>query len=155
MKVKYAALSALAGAFALAPSAAQVPAADFSYSPVSPGAWTYRAVTGGSEASFVDGTGTTRLVIGCGKLTRLVTMSRVIPAPASTLSVWTSSGGRTLASRFDQPSGRVIAQLGASDTLLDAIVFSRGRFVVSMPGTAPLVVPSGTEIAHIVEDCRG
>jgi hypothetical protein len=155
MKLKYAALVALAGAIALAPSAAQVPATDFSYSPVSPGGWNYRAVTGGSEASFVDGTGASRMIVGCGKLTRLVTLSRVIAAPASTMSIWTSSGSRQFASRYDQPSGRVIAQLGASDPFLDAIVFSRGRFVVSMPGSVPLIMPSGTELAHIVEDCRG
>ena len=85
---------------------------DFSYWPVSPGAWTYRAVTGGSEAAFVDGAGATRMVIACGKLTRLVTLSRISAAPASSLSFWTSSDSRNLASRFDQPSGRIIAQVG-------------------------------------------
>jgi len=155
MKLKFAALVALAGAFLPAASTAQVPATDFSYSPVSPGAWNYRAVAGGSEASFVDGTGTTRMVVACGKLTRLVTLSRISGAPASTMSFWTSSASRNLAARFDQPSSRVIAQLGASDSLLDAIAFSRGRFAVSMPGTPPLVLPAGTELAHIVEDCRG
>jgi hypothetical protein len=39
--------------------------------------------------------------------------------------------------------------------LLDAMVFSRGRFAISMPGSPALVVPAGTEVAHVVEDCRG
>jgi hypothetical protein len=133
---------------------AQAPATDFSYSAVSPGSWTYRAVAGGSEAAFVDGTGTTRMVIGCGTITRLVTLSRVSAAPAATLSFWTSSDSRNLTARYDQPSGRVIAQVGATDPLLDAIVFSRGRFAVSMPGLGAIVMPAGTEIAHVVEDCR-
>lgn len=145
---------AMAGVLALCPLQAQITGADFSYSPVSPGSWTYRAVTGGSEAAFVDGTGTTRMVIACGKLTRLVTLSRISAAPAATLSFWTSSATRDLPSRFDQPSGRIVTQVGSMDPLLDALTFSRGRFAVSMPGMAALIMPAGTEIAHVVEDCR-
>ena len=155
---------AMAGMLALGPqkiqaAQAQVPApaqavADFSYSPVSPGSWTYRGVAGGSEASFVDGTGAARMVILCGKVTRLVTLSRISAAPSSSLSIWTSSMSRNLSSRFDQPSGRVIAQVGASDALLDAMAFSRGRFAVSMPGAPALVLPVGAEVDHVVEDCR-
>ena len=148
-------------AMAAALSCTQLPAqtlstaADYSYSPISPGAWTYRSVPGGSEASFVDGAGITRMVAACGKVTRLVTLSRISAAPAATLSFWTSSATRDLPARFDANSKRVIAQVGASDALLDALVFSRGRFAVSMPGSPALVVPAGTEVAHVVEDCRG
>lgn len=149
--MKRIAFAAVACAMAFAPAKAQ---ADFSHSPVSPGSWVYRAVTGGSEAAFVDGTGTTRMVIACGKVTRLVTLSRISAAPAASMSFWTSSVTRNLASRFDQTSGRVIAQLGAADPLLDSIAFSRGRFAISMPGSPAYVLPAGTEIAHVVEDCR-
>ena len=153
--MKRIAFVALAGAIALGPLQAQTTAtADYSYWPVSPGAWTYRAVPGGSEASFVDGTGAARVVIACGKLTRLVTISRISAAPSSSLSIWTSSLSRNLPSRFDQASGRVIAQVGATDPLLDAIALSRGRIAVSMPGSPVFVLPVGTEIDHVVEDCR-
>jgi len=47
-----------------------------------------------------------------------------------------------------------LASVGGMDPLLDAIAFSRGRFAVSMPGSPALVMPAGTEIAHVVEDCR-
>ena len=43
---------------------------------------------------------------------------------------------------------RVTADLAANDPLLDAIAFSRGRFVVSMPGMAALVVPAWPEAAR-------
>ena len=157
--MKRIAFVAMAGALAFGPAQAQVltPAqapVDFSYSPVSPGSWSYRAVAGGSEASFIDGTGAARMVIACGKVTRLVTLSRISSAPASSLSFWTSSLSRNLASRFDQPTGRVITQLGASDALLDAMALSRGRFAVSMPGSPALVLPVGAEVDHVVEDCR-
>lgn len=153
--MKRIAFIAMAGAMALAPLQAQAPAtADYSYWPVSPGSWMYRAVPGGSEASFVDGSGAARMVIACGKLTRLVTLSRISAAPASSLSIWTSSLSRNLPSRFDQASGRVIAQIGAADPLLDAIALSRGRVVVSMPGSPAFVLPTGAEVDHVVEDCR-
>ena len=155
--MKRIAFAAMAAALSCAKLQAQTPSAatDYSYSPITPGAWTYRPVAGGSEASFVDTTGITRLVATCGKVTRLVTLSRISAAPAATLSFWTSSATRDLPARFDINSKRVIAQIGASDPLLDALVFSRGRFAVSMPGSPALVAPAGTEVAHVVEDCRG
>ena len=90
------AFAAMAGALVCAPLQAQVPvaAADYSFSPVSPGTWTYRAVAGGSEATFVDTTNLARLVVGCGTSIRLVTISRISAAPAATLSFWTSSATR-------------------------------------------------------------
>ena len=152
--MKSLALAAMICASAATPLQAQTTPADFSYAPVTPGAWTYRTVTGGTEAAFVDGGGATRMIIACGKVTRLVTLSRLSAAHATTMSFWTSSASRDLLSRFDQPSGRVIAQLGGMDPLLDAIAFSRGRFAISMPGYPALVLPAGTEIAHVIEDCR-
>ena len=152
--MKRIALFATACALASVSAKAQVTATDFSYSPVSPGSWVYRSVAGGSEASFVDGTGTTRMVLACGKITRLMTISRISAAPAANLSFWTSSLSRNLAARFDQRSGRVIAQVGAADALLDALAFSRGRFALLMPGSPALVIPAGAEIAHVIEDCR-
>ena len=161
MRLRRIAFVATAGALAFAPLQAQAPAqpsqpapVDFSYAPVTPGAWTYRTVTGGTEAAFVDSSGITRLVMACGTVSRLVTLSRISAVPAASLSIWTISASRSLAARFDQRAQRVIAQIGGADALLDAIVFSRGRFAVSMPGSPALVVPAGTEIAHIVEDCR-
>ncbi|HKH29123.1 MAG TPA: hypothetical protein VKA61_12430 [Sphingomicrobium sp.] len=157
--MKRIALFAMAGAMALGSAPAQIPTpaqapADFGYTPVSPGSWSYRPVAGGSEANFIDATGRARMVIACGKVTRLVTLSRISSAPASSLSFWTSSMSRNLPSRFDQPGGRVIAQVGASDALLDAMALSRGRFAVSMPGSPALVLPVGAEVDHVVEDCR-
>ena len=148
--MKRIALIAAACVPAFGPASAQVPAGEFSFSPVSQGSWGYRAVPGGSEATFVDATGTARMAVACGRVTRLVTLSRISAAPASSFSLWTSSATRNLGATFDQRSGRVIAQ----DPLLDAIAFSRGRFALSMPGFPALVLPAGPEIAHVVEDCR-
>jgi hypothetical protein len=45
-------------------------------------------------------------------------------------------------------------ELGARDALVDAIGFSRGRFVVEGGGLAALVVPAWPEILRVAEDCR-
>jgi hypothetical protein len=152
--VRRIAFVAMAGALALDPLQAQGTTADFSHSPVTTGSWTYRAVAGGSEASFVDGSGQARMVIACGRVTRLVTLSRISAAPASSISIWTSSATRDLASRFDQNARRVIAQVAAADPLLDAIVSSRGRIGFTVTGQPSLVVPAWAEAARVIEDCR-
>ena len=152
--MKRIALIAAACVLSFGPASAQVPAGEFSYSPVTSGSWGYRPVAGGSEAIFVDATGTARMAVACGRVTRLVTLSRISGAPASSLSFWTSSATRNLGATFDQRSGRVIAQVSANDPLLDALAFSRGRFALSMPGFPALVLPAGPELAHVFEDCR-
>ena len=52
----------------------------------------------------------------------------------------------------DSPTDFVLA---VTDPLLDAMAFSRGRFVVEQPGQAPLVLPPYAEIGRVIEDCRG
>jgi hypothetical protein len=45
-------------------------------------------------------------------------------------------------------------RLSAYDPLLDAIAFSRGRFLVAGGGAGILAVPSWPEAARAIEDCR-
>jgi hypothetical protein len=40
------------------------------------------------------------------------------------------------------------------DSLLDAIAFSRGRFIVDGGGGLRLVLPASPEAARSIEDCR-
>jgi hypothetical protein len=58
----------------------------------------------------------------------------------------------TLARTLRLASGQ--APIAASDALLDAIIYSRGRFMVSVAGQPDLIVPPWPEIARVVEDCR-
>ena len=48
----------------------------------------------------------------------------------------------------------VAAGLQPSDTLLDAMGFSRGRFLVEQAGLPILVVPAWAEVLRVTEDCR-
>jgi hypothetical protein len=52
------------------------------------------------------------------------------------------------------PSQQLAVSLVTRDPLLDAIAFSRGRFMVEVPGTATLYLPAWPEVARVVEDCR-
>jgi hypothetical protein len=52
------------------------------------------------------------------------------------------------------PFGGIMAQLGARDPLLDAIAFSRGKFIVAVGGAPDLVLPSWAEVSRVIEDCR-
>ena len=143
---------ATAGLFAL--NAAKAQSVDFSYSAVTTGSWSYAPSVSGSEARFTDSAGAVRAAITCARVTRQVSLSRSSLAPAATMSIWTSSASRELASRFDQAALRVTTQTTAYDPLLDALAFSRGRFAILMPGSPALVLPSGPEPAHVFEDCR-
>ena len=103
------------------------------------GQWSYVATATGGEARFG-----THLLLVCDKPTRTVTISRP-GAPAAALTITTDMQTRTIA-----PNGR----LSAYDPLLDAMAFSRGRFLVSGGSAAVLAIPSWPEAARAIEDCR-
>jgi hypothetical protein len=121
-----------------------VPAVDWRSVPVASGSWNWRAIPGGSEAVFADGRGP-QFALRCTVASRRVSLTRTGAINGAPLVVRTSSGDRTLP---------WIANLPATDPLLDAIAFSRGRFVVEVAGAPRLVLPAWPEAARAVEDCR-
>lgn len=149
---------AFAAALALplpAPALSQAPApiALDRYQPVA-GSWSYRTIAGGSEASFADAAGTQRLVIRCNRAARTMSLVRTaVPAAAPALSVWTSSAARSLPARFEATK-TLTADVTATDPLLDALAFSRGRFATAAAGVPMLTLPAAPEVARVVEDCR-
>jgi hypothetical protein len=136
---------------ALLPSAAhaQAPLANvdaYRAMPLASGAWTLRLSPGSSEASFgVQGV-PARLTLRCDLVARRVRVSRP-DRPPGPITIVTSSMTRTLTA-----PGEVLA----FEPLLDAITFSRGRFVIlgSGSGADVLIIPAWPEAARIVEDCR-
>ena len=111
--------------------------------PLSVGAWTYGATPTGSEAVFGN-----VFVVRCNNANRQVTLQRLgsNPSPGPALVVATDSIARSLPG-----SGAILA---ARDPLLDAIAYSRGRFIVSGGGGAALVIPAWPEAARAIDDCR-
>ena len=133
---------AVALTVAAAPASAQLAPLTFDFGktlPLAAGTWSYAITATGGEARFGA-----HLLLICDKPTRTVTISRPAVPPAA-LTVVTDMQTRILA-----PGGR----LSASDPLLDAMAFSRGRFLVSGGNTAVLAVPSWPEAARAIEDCR-
>ena len=136
----------IAALFGLSLQAAGIatPPADWRARPIAAGTWTWRGTPATSEAIFSDPRGP-QLVIRCTRATRQVSFSRTGLAPTVPIRVVTTSSQRQL------PPGNVVP---ATDSLLDAIAFSRGRLWVDAAGTMPLFLRSAAEPARAVEDCR-
>jgi hypothetical protein len=122
--------------------------------PYTPGDWVYRQDARGSIALFGVPGADAQFTIRCDRQASAVYLSRAgtVSAP---LQLRTSTLQRSLAV---QPTGGtppyVAAAVGPRDTVMDAIAFSRGRFVVQQQGTTTLVLPSWAEIGRVIEDCR-
>ena len=121
---------------------------------MTPGTWSYARDDRGSIARFGVPTGDALLTLRCDAGARRIYLARV-GALSGSLTVRTSSTTRVVATA---PTGGnppyAAVSLTPNDALLDAIGFSRGRFVVEQPGAATLVVPAWPEIERVTEDCR-
>jgi hypothetical protein len=118
------------------------------------GNWTYAATATGSESTFSNESGQAQLTIRCTRSTRRVAFLKAATAASPTLSIWTSSQTKVLPATYDTTTARVSADVGAYDSLLDAIASSRGRIGFSVPGAQALVVPPWADVGRVIEDCR-
>ncbi|WP_300974851.1 hypothetical protein [Sphingomonas sp. LHG3406-1] len=134
----------LASLQAIVAAAPPVAPADWRARPTNAGTWTWRNAPDASEAIFSDSRGP-QLVIRCTRATRRVSFSRTGGGPAAPIRIATTSSERAL------PPGNMLL---ASDPLLDAIAFTRGRLWVDVQGTLPLILRSAAEPARAIEDCR-
>ena len=114
------------------------------FMPLAPGQWSYTPTLGGSEARFGG-----RFAIQCDRNMRRVILRRAelaMTSPATPMIVTTDLAVHTL------PANGILVN---TNRALDAIAFSRGRFVVSGGGSSSqLVAPSSPEAARTIEDCR-
>jgi len=123
------------------------PPADWRDWPLTAGEWRYA----GGIATF-GAPGQTRLRLACaGDRGTLILTQPGARAGATTLR--TTSMARTLAATAGAEGAQLA--LPVRDPAVDAMGFSRGRFVLEQPGIAPLVVPAAPEILRVAEDCRG
>lgn len=148
----FAAIAALT--FASSLSAQAVAPFDVETAAALPGNWTWTATSDGSQAVFLNSSGMPQLWLHCARASRVVTIARPAGAAAAFLTVWTSSQSRAIPASFNPTTARSTAQLSASDPLLDALAFSRGRIAVAIGAMPPVVAPAWPEIARVVEDCR-
>lgn len=138
------------------PPVAVTPAPDWRDRPITPGAWRWGLVGGASSARFAAGTGGALLEFRCDRPSGTVLLIRPGAggeATATTVTT-TSTARRVTAQPLPGPGPQLAIPIPARDPLLDAIVFSRGRFAVESQGLAPLYLPSRPEVARVIEDCR-
>ena len=157
------AIAALAMAFAVlagsghAQPIASAPASppsesDWRSAPITPGDWQWSNDGGQSVARFAGGL----LVLSCDREAREVTLLRsgMSNEPVA-MTILTSSAERpATGSARSTPSPAIAVSFAASDPLLDAMAFSRGRFALETAGLPTLYVPSWPEVSRVIEDCR-
>jgi len=131
--------------------------ADWSDWPVTLGDWAYRRDGGQTVATYGAG-GQPIASLRCDRATRQVTLARSGQG-ANGFTIRTTSLSRSLPTETrvapDSPAPQATATLGANDMLLDAMAFSRGRFVIEQRGAPTLVLPPYAEVGRVIEDCRG
>lgn len=129
--------------------------ADWRDWPLAPGTWVYRQDERGSIALFGRAGADADLTLRCDRGRGRLYLSRRSNG-AGALTVRTSTTRKTLdASPAGGTPAYAAVELGPRDSLVDAMGFSRGRFVVQGGGAADLVVPAWPEILRVAEDCRG
>ena len=132
------------------------PAVEWRDMPLTSGNWYYRSEAATSQALFGPANSEASFLLRCDRASRRVTLSREGTTTGNAMTVRTTSTSRSLpVTGQTEPLAYVSATLAASDRLLDAIAFSRGRFTVEVPGTPMMVIPAWPEPARVVEDCRG
>ncbi len=146
------------------PSPAPAPRADAASwrdLPQTPGVWTYAAEPGGSVVRFGQPGAGSSVLIRCDRARPAIVLQRAgFGANAVPATITTSSTQRRLtatpAATASAPNAAIPFEIAFAvrDPLLDAIAFSRGRFMLEMSGAQTLVLPVWSELGRVIEDCR-
>ena len=124
--------------------------------PLTPGDWRYARDAGGSSASYGQAGFAPDLIVRCDTARRVIVLTRPARGAAATgrITIRTTSSDTGYAVIAGADGASWNADLAATDRTLDAIAFSRGRFMVTAPGAARLIAPAWPEFTRVVEDCR-
>lgn len=124
---------------------------DWRDAPLAPGAWALSILGPVSTARYGGA-----ITIACRHHGAVdITLPGPATSPAPHFTIITSSRSADLTGAGTGPNdGPPVLTLAARDPLLDAIAFSRGRFVVEAEGRARLILPADPAISRVVEDCR-
>jgi hypothetical protein len=116
--------------------------------PLTPGTWRYA----GGEARFGAAGATPSVIFSCNRSGGAVLLK--LPAQPGGIATVRSTAATRAVTFATTQTGDAMLQLPARDPLLDAMGFSRGRFIIEPAGRAPLVIPAWPEVLRVVEDCR-
>ena len=140
-----------------APSPTPVPThSNWMDAPQTPGDWFYRSGGGTTRALFGDAGSDARFAITCDRSQHSITLARAGTAAARLqMNIRTETSDRALpAAPSTNAIPSVDARVGATDSILDAMAFSKGRFAVEVAGLDTLYLPSWPEVTRVIEDCR-
>lgn len=122
---------------------------------MTPGSWTYTKDTRGGLALYGTVGSNAVLSIRCDTTTRRIFVSRPGNV-AARMTLRATMGARAYDAKPTAGSvPYVAAEIAPTDPQLDALAFSRGRFLVGLSGAPDIVVPSWPEVSRVIEDCRG
>ena len=132
------------------------PPGDWRDAPLTPGTWRYETTAGGSQAQFAADATTALATLRCDRGAGQIALQRVGAAAGPVpLSITTNVATRAFtATPQADPTPQLALLLAARDPVLDAMAFSRGRFVIEVAGLPTLYLPAWPEVGRVVEDCR-
>ena len=132
------------------------PPADWRDAPQTPGTWRYETAAGESQASFGADAATALTTLRCDRGAGQIALQRAGAAPGPVpLTITTSVATRAFtATPQAGPTPQLALFLAARDPVLDAMAFSRGRFVIEVVGLPTLYLPAWPEVGRVIEDCR-
>lgn len=142
------------------PQAPRTDAASWRDLPLTPGGWTYTAESTGSAVRFGQPGAGALILMRCDRTRPAILVQRAglaastVPATITTSSTLRRLSAVPTASAAPNAAVPFEIAFNVRDPLLDAIAFSRGRFMVEMGGAQTLVLPAWSELGRVIEDCR-
>ena len=137
-----------------APSPAAIAPADWRDAPQTPGTWRWAMIAGRSTASYAAPGQSPLATLACDAAARATILWTNSAATGPEPLVVTTTSLRRVLTAGPVPTGGTAAALPAADPLLDAMAFSRGRFMLESGRSAPLYLPAWPELSRVIEDCR-
>ncbi len=138
--------------------------ADWRDAAQTPGDWRYtqmkqREIRGTpfpaiTQATFSSSRTEDLFAITCERDTKQVQLGfKGMEADNSFITITTTAMARTLSAPASEDSWNSVS-LSPRDPILDAMAFSRGRFIIEVPGMGALYLPAWAELSRVIEDCR-
>lgn len=125
--------------------------------PLAPGTWVYREDERGSLALYGEPDSEAVFLVRCDRADRRIVFSRAGSLEAGGTMAFQASHGEASYAAQNSAGAQpyIVAATGGTDSYLDAIAFSRGRIVVTVPGHPVLALPNWPQMTRVFEDCRG
>ncbi len=140
----------------VATAAPATPPADWRDAPITPGGWFYEAGTAGSAARFGPDVAAPLATLRCDRAAGQISLLRAGAAAGPLpLTITTSTATRAFtATPHANPAPHLALVFAPRDPVLDAMAFTRGRFVIEVAGLPSLYLPAWPEVGRLIEDCR-